>query len=113
MHVNRLTSGVKALSTSSSVRVDALRVFEESVAYLTLYDKCVLMKTDARTLLSDLDKEYLTHAMAMMRANELSKVDEEVSGYTFKSLISFSCAVSTVGQSNREDRYRDMANVEE
>jgi hypothetical protein len=108
---------VKALSTSSSVRVDALRVFEESVAYLTLYDKCALMKTDARTLLSDLDKEYLTHAMAMMRANEISKVDEEVREIaimvTSLILISLLCTLTTVGQSNREDGYRDMANVEE
>jgi hypothetical protein len=58
--------------------MDIIKLFEETVTSLCLADKCALLMTDAKSMLSDLDKEYLTHAMAMMTINETDAIQIEV-----------------------------------
>jgi hypothetical protein len=79
--MNRLNNNLSNLSTSSisqSLDKNVLKIFEETVTSLCLSDKCCLLMTDARSMLSDLDREYLSHALAMMTLNETRAIQDEV-----------------------------------
>lgn len=77
--ISQVSSSVSKMSTTSiSSSVDTLKIFEETVTSLSLFEKCALLQSDAKTLLADIDRDYLAHAMEMMRVNEVQAVQNEV-----------------------------------
>jgi predicted nucleic acid-binding protein len=95
--MNRLHNNLSNLSTSSisqSLDKNVLKIFEETVTSLCLSDKCCLLMTDARSMLSDLDREYLSHALAMMTLNETRAIQDEVifeKYFTYHLRFSYPC----------------------
>jgi hypothetical protein len=72
----------------SAGSVDVLKIFQETVNSLSIFDKCALVNTDAKSLLSDVDRDYLSHATSMMRPNEQEMVKKEVSNPFSECLVS-------------------------
>lgn len=78
LSISNVSTSISKMSTSISSSIDTLKIFEETVTSLSLFDKCALIQTDAKSLLSDIDREYLTHSIAMMRPNEIQAMNDEV-----------------------------------